>query len=146
MWFNVDIYRCARARANVDVPLPVLLLCPFASCCCWVYNIHCMHSAKEIARAILFKIQILSILTYIRNGGWECRFRTTYIHSHTLFSLPAVVSVFAAIWRWQPTTDNVCIYSIGFSGFGCRQRRHCHCRVWFRSKILVHTHLSTLIE
>lgn len=86
MWFNVDIYRCAIARVSVGVPLPVLLLYPIAVAVavaeCIIFTV-CMHSAKEIARAILFKIQILSILTYIRNGGWECRFRTTYIHSCT---------------------------------------------------------------
>lgn len=87
----MDIYRCGIARANVGVPLPVFVAVVVVCSVAVALYIFTMHS--EIARAILFKIQILSILTYIRNGGRECRCCTIYKTFFFCLPLPAV-SVF----------------------------------------------------
>lgn len=143
MWFNVDIYRCAIARAIVGVPLPVLLLYPFLVLCVYIYiYIHYALDKRDSTRNIIQNSNIIHFNIHSVGMVDERESAVAVLYTHGFFPacLPAV-SVFAAIWRPMTTTTDNMYYSIGFSGLCCRccHRRHCHCRARFRSKNITRT-------
>lgn len=151
VWFNVDIYRCARERARLSVSHSLFCCCvPIAvytvAVCVHIYALGKRDSTRNI-------IQNSNIIHFNIHSEWwmrECRCYVYYIIYNIFFSSTLCLLLSPYLLQYDDDDDNddnrQCVYSIGFSGLCCRQRCHCHCMpcaIQVENTCTCYIHLST---